>query len=273
MMLSYDLTKSPGRWRLGTIYVKREATGEIVYEGPEADQVPTLMAELVQGLRESGPETLVRGAMAHLNLVMIHPFRDGNGRMARCLQTLVLARDGYLAPEFSSIEEYLGRNTDAYYDVLGAVGGGRWQPGLDARPWLRFCLTAHFHQAQTLLRRVREAEDRWEAVEALAVAKGAPERSIPALFNASMGFRIRNATYRVHSEVSDLVASRDLRALVERGLLEPKGERRGRFYVRSTALVEIDLRVRATRPAKGAEDPFAQAREQILRPTLGLGLG
>ncbi len=43
-----------------------------------------------------------------LNLVLIHPFRDGNGRMARCLQTLVLAREGMVSPIFASIEEYLG---------------------------------------------------------------------------------------------------------------------------------------------------------------------
>ena len=94
--------------------------------------------------------------MAHLNLVMIHPFKDGNGRMARALQTLVLAREAILAPEFSSIEEYLGRNTPAYFDVLGQVGGGKWQPERDARPWVRFVLTAHYRQALILERRPRE---------------------------------------------------------------------------------------------------------------------
>ena len=47
---------------------------------------------------------MVRAAMAHINLVMIHPYRDGNGRMARILQSLVLSRDGILAPQFSSVE-------------------------------------------------------------------------------------------------------------------------------------------------------------------------
>ena len=46
----------------------------------------------------------IQAGMAHLNLVMIHPFRDGNGRMARCLQSLVLARGGILNPVFISIE-------------------------------------------------------------------------------------------------------------------------------------------------------------------------
>lgn len=62
--------------------------------------------------------------MAHLNLVMIHPFRDGNGRMARALQTLVLALDEVLEPTFSSIEEWLGSNTADYYLVLAATGRG-----------------------------------------------------------------------------------------------------------------------------------------------------
>jgi len=100
------------------------------------------------------------------------------------LQTLVLAREGILGPEFSSIEEYLGRNTEAYDEVLAEVGRGRWRPQGDARPWIRFSLTAHFSQANTLLRRVREAEERWNEVEAIARARRVPERAIRSLFDA-----------------------------------------------------------------------------------------
>lgn len=94
-----------------------------MYEAPESDAVPGLVQELVHEL-ESDVTTpaIVRAAMAHLNLVLIHPFRDGNGRMSRCIQTLVLAREQILAQELCSIEEYLGRNTDAYYRILAQVG-------------------------------------------------------------------------------------------------------------------------------------------------------
>ena len=112
MLLDYDLTKRPGNWRPGSIYVRDEKKGIDVYEGPDVDSVSTLMKELIESLRhQNQTPSLVKAAMAHLNLVMIHPFSDGNGRMARILQTSVLSSHGILDPRFSSIEEYLGRNT------------------------------------------------------------------------------------------------------------------------------------------------------------------
>src|SRR5256885_15612318 len=81
MMTNYSLKNRPGQWRAGSIYVHSERTGSIVYEGPDLDLVSSLMSELVDQLNgDDAAPRLVRAAMAHLNLVMIHPFRDGNGR-------------------------------------------------------------------------------------------------------------------------------------------------------------------------------------------------
>jgi Fic family protein len=263
MMTNYALKNRPGRWRAGSIYVRNDKTGEIVHEGADLSLVPVLMRELAAELNaESECPDIVRAAMAHLNLVMVHPFRDGNGRMARCLQSLVLARSGVLSPVFMSIEEYLGQNTQAYYDVLGEVGGGSWQPRRDARPWVRFTLTAHLHQARTMLRRVKESERMWAELETLVRGLSLPERSSMALFDAMIGLRVRNATYRSYfedspEEITEATAGRDLRALVVAGLLEARGEKRGRHYVAKPPLVEIRQRVRAARGPKDTADPFA----------------
>jgi len=96
-----------------------------------------------------------------------YPFEDGNGRMARCLQTLVLAREKIVAPAFPSIEEYLGANTSDDYDVLAMVGQGSWNPRNDPRPWIDFSLLAHYRQAATLLRRLQEYESPWVALVTL----------------------------------------------------------------------------------------------------------
>jgi Fic family protein len=260
MMMRHDLSKNPGRWRPGVVYVRNEATGEIVYEGPDAALVPGLVSELVESVNAPDDEhAIVRAGMAHLNLVLIHPFSDGNGRMARCVQTLVLARDAILEPTFSSIEEYLGRNTQAYYDVLAEVGQGSWHPERDARPWLRFTLTAHLRQARTLLARIRESEELWERCSIEAQGGRLPARVIPALFNAALGFRVQRSVYRalVDDQVSEMMATRDLKAMADAGLLVAHGERRGRFYTASEELRAAAREIRERRPLQDAADPFA----------------
>lgn len=263
MMTSYDLKNRPGLWRLGSIYVRNEESGDIVYRGPDIDRVPPLMDEYVHILNEPGDvPVLVRAGMAHLNLVMVHPFRDGNGRMARCMQTLVIAREGVLYPLFASIEEYLGRNTRAYYDVLAAVGEGGWHPDRDARPWMRFVLTAHLRQGETMLRRVKETEQLWNELETLTRRHGLHDRTIPGLYMAAMSFRVRNATYRANviaddGEMTVATAGRDLQQLVAAGLLITHGEKRGRFYTASRELAAIRQAIVLARKPRDDTDPFA----------------
>ncbi|MGO9602237.1 MAG: Fic family protein [Candidatus Binataceae bacterium] len=254
MMLDYDLDKRPGRWRLGMVNVRNE-TDEIVYDPPDVDEVPLLMNELVEVLNcQPSVPMIIRAAMGHLNLTLIHPFADGNGRMARCLQTLVLARDGILASEFSSIEEYIGRNRKAYYDVLQETAAGHWRPHAETRAWVRFCLTAHYRQAMTLLKRIRQIERLWDELDIVIRTHQLPERTITALSDASFGMYIRNSLYRKQADVSDFVASRDLKMLVEAGLLLPIGERRGRYYKGAEPLQQIKQSV--TDESTQIPDPF-----------------
>lgn len=262
MMTNYDLKARPGRWRAGAIYIEKAGTGETVYQGPDVDDVDSLMQDLVTSLEEDeDTPVVVRGAMAHLNLVMVHPFRDGNGRMARCLQTLVLAREGILSPVFCSIEEYLGRNTPTYYDVLGHVGQGSWQPENDARPWVRYVLTAHLRQATTMLRRTREIERMYVALERLISERGLAPRVIEALFDATSGRRVRNSVYRAivveqGDDMTEQMASRDLRNLADMGFLVPHGEKRGRYYTAGPALVAIHQQIIDSREPRDVSDPF-----------------
>ena len=221
------------------------------------------MGALVGTINEGQGEAIIRAAMVHLNLAMIHPFKDGNGRMARCLQSLVLAADGTLAPVFMSIEEHLGRNTQEYYDVLGLVGGGSWQPERDTRPWIRFILTAHLRQAQTLQRRVEASGRAWTELEVLAISKRVPERTVTALFDAVFGYRVRRATYVAALEtadeaVTDQTATRDFKILVDAGLLEPHGDKRGRHYTAAPPLKDIARGARESRLPKNFSDPFAE---------------
>lgn len=257
MMVQHDLSKHPGNWRQGPIYVRDEDKNETVYEGPPVDRVPKLVAELIDYLRsnEDDDHAIIKAAMAHLNLVMIHPFSDGNGRMARCLQTLVLAERGIGDPTFSSIEEYLGANTQEYYNVLAAVGKGSWNPQNDTRPWIRFNLTAHYRQAATLIRRTKMISRLWDELEKIIESHSLPSRVIVALNDAAVGYHVRAAHYKNAAEVSKVVASRDLKALVDAKLLIPSGEKRGRTYQGEESLRAIANKIRSEEP-KHNNDPF-----------------
>lgn len=270
MMTSYSLHNRPGLWRAGAVYVHDEATNEIVYEGADVDLVPALMEELAAGLnQDTEVPLLVKAAMSHLNLVMVHPFKDGNGRMARCLQSLALTREGLLDPAFCSIEEYLGANTPEYYAVLSKVGGGSFQPQRDALLWVQFNLKAHLRQARTLLRRVEESGRLWAELDRVARENKLAERTVYAMFDAAVGLRVRNSTYRaineqMGEEIQEPTASRDFRLLVKAGLLQPHGESRGRYYTATPVLKEIRKAIVKGRNPRDDRDPFPGFQQQKL---------
>jgi Fic family protein len=255
MMLHYDLARHPGNWRPGPIYVRDENRRETVYTAPDAGMIPSLINEILQFLNESHrpEEVIIKAAMAHLNLVLVHPFSDGNGRMARCLQTLVLATDGILEPVFSSVEEYLGRNTQAYYDVLAVTAGGGWNPLRDTRQWIRFSLTAHYRQAGTMVVRMNLMQSLWEEIEKEIEKRGLPDRCVLALTDAAIGYKVRNTSYRTPAEITANLASRDLQEMVDARLLVPVGEKRGREYVASEYLKNIRA---SLGPIQKIADPF-----------------
>jgi Fic family protein len=259
MMLGHDLTKSPGTYRKTAIYVRDDESGQVVYEGPDPDEVGQLMGELTKSLDSpTDCPVFVRAAMAHLNLVMIHPFRDGNGRMARALQTLVLARDQILTPEFSSIEEWLGRNTNAYYEILARVGQGAWHPENQASDWVKFNLRAHHMQAQTVLRRLVDSQALWEALEKLAQQKRLPERTVSLLYDAALGFRTRRTHYERSNELEQGTASRDIRMMTNAELIEARGEARARHYIGTPLLRNVWSEVRRSRTP--LIDPYGETR-------------
>jgi Fic family protein len=233
----FQRDKSPGLWRTGPIFVTSPAGTTPAYAGPDGADVPDLMDEVVDWLEHGNLDAnvAVRAAMAHLHVVSVHPFRDGNGRIARIVQSLVLAQQGLLAPEFNSIEEYLGRNTEGYYKALQEVQGGSYRPERDAAPWVRFCVAAHIEQARLRLAQIAAAGTRWASLEALAEQHAWPDRLVIALEHSLVDGAER-AAYASEAQISLATASSDLRRLLDAGLLVRRGRTRTTRYLASDAL-------------------------------------
>ena len=234
----FQRDKDPGLWRTGPIGVTG-ADGTLEYRGPDGEDVVGLMNEVVESLAEGERDVevdlVVRAAMTHLNVVSVHPFRDGNGRVSRIVQSLVLAREGLASPEFFSIEEYLGSHTQEYYAALRKVQGGSYQPDRDASSWVAFCVEAHIAQARERLAQIAEAAARWGHLEELVSGRGWPDRLVIALEQSLAGGTSRGA-YGEEADVSPATASGDFRRLVDAGLVIQRGRGRNVDYVAAAEL-------------------------------------
>ncbi|WBQ05624.1 Fic family protein [Kribbella sp. CA-293567] len=241
--------KPAGQWRKGAVYVTDVRDSSIAaYTAPPADELPALMAELVDWLNgDDSTHLLVRAAMAHLQLVAIHPWADGNGRMSRSLQTLMIAREGVLAPEFSSIEAWLGRpgNTWEYYRELN-LRGAVYLPDQDVSGWIRFNLVAYHQQAQTVQSRFDRSARVWTALGDFARETRLDERVVTALHDIAMAGRVRRSRYEQSEGINRQQAQRDLRDLVTAQFLQPVGRTRARYYTAGSRFPEAVLEIART---------------------------
>ena len=230
----------PGRLRDGSVIVTR-GFGRDPYRPPVSADVPALLKEITSwlGSGDLARHPVVRGAMAHLNLVSIHPFRDGNGRVARVVQSLVLAKEGLLGPELVSIEPYLGRHTREYYAVLEEVQGPAFDPHRDASAWVEFCIEAHVFEATERRRWLEIAYARHDFCEGVARENSYPSRLVIALDQALLGMPLTNADYRRETEVASPTAVQDLQRLRRDGWLEQEGGGRSVRYIASGKLSDL----------------------------------
>ncbi|HEX9642129.1 MAG TPA: Fic family protein, partial [Candidatus Krumholzibacteria bacterium] len=115
-----------GAWRDGIARVVDRATGRVMHEGPPPEEIPDRMAGLCAWVVEredrlvTFPPPVIAG-VAHYALTDIHPFADGNGRIARLLSAAILMRLGFIARRLFSFERYYAENRDAYYAALRSV--------------------------------------------------------------------------------------------------------------------------------------------------------
>jgi Fic family protein len=246
----FQKDRHPGLYRDTEIGVTSSDGQPPAYVGPPAEQVRPLMGEVTRWLRSGDLDAhlVVRAAMAHLHVVSVHPFEDGNGRISRIVQSLVLALGGLLAPEFVTIEEYLGEHTELYYAALREVQGGSYRPQRDAAPFVRLCVDAHLAQARRRLLQLDRAAERWRYLERLTEARGWPDRLVIAL-EQSLFDGTDRAKYAAEAGVSAPTASNDLRRLLDAGLIAQRGRGRTTRYVASERLTDdVRRRPKAAEP-------------------------
>jgi Fic family protein len=187
------------------------------YEAPAVGRLDGEMAAFLDWFNGDTPvDPVLKAALAHLWFVTLHPFDDGNGRIARAIADMALARSEDSAQRFYSMSAQIRVERTAYYDILENTQKG----DLDITPWLLWflaCLDRAFDRAERILADVLRKARFWREQEGQAFN----ERQRKVLNRLLDGFegKLTNAKWVALTKTSPDTALRDLRDLVERGVL------------------------------------------------------
>ena len=198
---------------------------KVHYEAPPASRIPDEMAKFLRWFEQPGDmDPLLIAGLAHLWFVTIHPFDDGNGRIARAIADMALARSEKTGQRFYSMSAQIRREHKNYYDTLewtqkGELDVTRWQD------WFLNCLLSAIEGAQEILSAVLVKARFWErfAKEPLN------ERQIKILNRLLDGFegKLTTSKWAKIAKCSQDTAYRDILDLIDRDALQ-KDSARGR---------------------------------------------
>ena len=183
-------------------------------------------------LRQENEELhpVIKAGLAHLHMVAIHPFWDGNGRTARGLETLLLQRSTFGFKKLLSLESTLLDLKDQYFSVIRQTLGTAFSTEYDATPWLEFSTMIVNMCADRLLEETTDWHRMMQRVHDMWATKGWPQRYADAYAFAFQSGQLTRSDYVEITGVSLATASRDLAALVDAGVLMAEGKTRARFY-------------------------------------------
>ena len=212
-----------GQWRddrNGPMQVVSGPVGreKIHYQAPPADHVANEMANFLRWFEQLGDkDPLLMAGLAHLWFVSIHPFDDGNGRIARAIADMALARSEKTGQRFYSMSSQIRKEHKAYYDTLERAQKGN----LDVTEWQEWflnCLLRAIEGAQETLNQVLQKARFWErfAKEPLNA------RQIKVLNRLLDGFegKLTTSKWARMAKCSQDTAYRDILDLIERGALQ-----------------------------------------------------
>lgn len=225
-----------GAWRQdqgGPMQVVSGPMGKekVHYEAPPAERVPDEMTQFLAWFSDPGDtDPLLAAGLAHLWFVTIHPFDDGNGRIARAIADMALARSDQSGQRFYSMSGQIRAESNDYYDHLertqkGEIDITRWQT------WFLECLQRAIAGAHETLSAVLNKARFWERF----AREPLNERQIKVLNRVMDGFegKLTSSKWAKIAKCSPDTALRDITDLVERGALQkdPGGGRSTSYSV------------------------------------------
>lgn len=224
-----------GEYRKSQVVVKNSATGEITFRPPPPVEIAFLMNSFVSWLNTTKAQdvhSILKAGITHYEIVRIHPFLDGNGRVARATAVLVLFLQNYDVKRFFSLEEYYDREPSKYYEALQSVGR---QSG-DMTVWLEYFTQGLAIELTRIKEKVKSLSTDLKIKRSLGGQQlTLTERQIKLVeYIQENGFVQNKAFFELFPMISEDTVLRELKDLLRKGIVKKEGTTKGARYVLRT---------------------------------------
>ncbi|MFA5135789.1 MAG: Fic family protein [Patescibacteria group bacterium] len=219
-----------GEYRLKQVVIRNSATGEVTFKPPAPMEIPFLMREFIYWLNKTDLQQIhpvLRAGIAHHELVRIHPFIDGNGRVARVLATLMLLLGGYDIRRFFSLEEYYDRDAVVYYEHLGLATSGNLTAWLE---YFTFGASVEFTKTKDKILKLSKDVKLKERMGGQQIFL--TERQIKIIeYIQEVGYLQNQSFTTLFSDISEDSVLRDVQDLIKKGILKKVGSTKSARYI------------------------------------------
>jgi Fic family protein len=219
-----------GKYRLKQVVIRNSENGEVTFRPPPAIEVPFLMREFLYWINKATDDEIhpiLKAGIVHHELVRIHPFIDGNGRVSRAMATLILFLGKYDIRKFFSLEEFYDKDAIMYYEHLQKASAG------DLTSWLEYFslgVALEFEKIKTKILKLSKNSYLKEKLGGKQIFL--TERQVKLIeYIQNVGF-IQNQTFKeLFPGFSEDTILRDLQSLVKDGIIKKVGSTKSARYI------------------------------------------
>ncbi|MEJ2347704.1 MAG: Fic family protein [Patescibacteria group bacterium] len=225
-----------GTIRTTQVVVKEGGTGKIIFQPPPFVEVPFLLEDFFEWLNSKdskGIHPILKAGIAHYVLVAIHPFVEGNGRTARAFASLILLRENYDIKHFFALEEHFDQDPASYYEAFSLVD--RQSPNIgqrDLTPWLEYFTKVVAVELNKIKEKVRKLSIDTRLKVKMGKQVALSERQMRLVeYISDQGMAVMQDLKKVLPMVSEDTVLRDLKDLIDKGIVKKKGRTKAASYL------------------------------------------
>lgn len=219
-----------GSYRTTQVIIRNSETGEVTFRPPPAIEVPFLMRQFIYWLNKTSSDDLhpiLKSGIAHHELARIHPFVDGNGRVARALATLILFLGGYDIRQFFSLEEYYDKDAVSYYENLKRASEG------NLTAWLEYFTLGVAMEFEKIKKKVLKlSKDTYLKQKLGGKQVFLNERQVKIIEHIQAVGYLQNQMFKeIFPDISEDTVLRDVADLIQKGIIKKMGKTKAARYL------------------------------------------